>query len=382
LVQRDAAVAQRRRHGEACAETLWMRRRHVIRVGRRADGQQLGVNASATLLGVLERLQYERGGALTHDEPVAVFVERPTRHLRTVISRRHRAHGAEPANAELADHRLAPTAQDDVGITGANGGQPIANVVIPSRARRHDAMVRPGEPMANGNDSSGHIRDHHRHKERRQAIGPVLLPLDRLRLERLDTANTTAKDHADARLGLSRQPSGVDSGITQGLVTGDNRVLTEWIESLRELAIQKFERIEPFDIAREPCVERRRIEPRNRTGAALTTQGRGPKFADRIANRRERAHASDDNPLLHRHKCRGVARGARSPLRKAWSTSTRYASFIRYAFTAFTAFTAHPLLSNVEPMYAGQRGLARDDGWAPHDTTRGPARVGPATELA
>ena len=73
----DAGVLERDRRGARGLGAVGARLDHVVRVGRRAVAEQLGVGDRPARLGHLSRLEHQQRRALAHDEPVAPAVERP-----------------------------------------------------------------------------------------------------------------------------------------------------------------------------------------------------------------------------------------------------------------------------------------------------------------
>src|SRR5206468_2947459 len=88
---------------------------HVLRVGGEAVAEQLGVDRGTAGASVLELLQHDDGAGLTHDEAVALRVERARGALRVVVPPRERTHRAEAGDADTGDRRLRAAGEHHVG---------------------------------------------------------------------------------------------------------------------------------------------------------------------------------------------------------------------------------------------------------------------------
>ena len=108
-------VLQRVGHGEARALAVLRRRGDVIGVAAHAEADQLGVDARAALLRVLELLEDDRAAAVAEHEAVAVLVPGPARSLRRIVvawtapSPGRSCRGRRPSGGHLAaagDHHV------------------------------------------------------------------------------------------------------------------------------------------------------------------------------------------------------------------------------------------------------------------------------------
>src|SRR5439155_22524653 len=84
-------------------------------VERRAEADDLAVDAGAALQRVLPLLQQEHRAALAENESVAVPIKRATRLFRSVAALRQRVILVLAQDAHRVEARVGPAGQEDVG---------------------------------------------------------------------------------------------------------------------------------------------------------------------------------------------------------------------------------------------------------------------------
>ena len=120
VVRRQAGVVERQADGALGAFAVDAGRDDVVGVRAGAVAGELGEDAGAAALGVLQRLEDEDAGALGADEAVAVGVEGTAGLRRVVGAGREGAHDVEAGEAQLADAGLAAAGDHDVGAAEAD----------------------------------------------------------------------------------------------------------------------------------------------------------------------------------------------------------------------------------------------------------------------
>src|ERR1700682_2390460 len=93
----DASALHGRAHHAERAVAVLRGGGDVVRIGGHAVPDDLRVDARTALPRGLVFLEDEHAGALSHDKPVAIFVEGTTGARRLVVACRPGAQGAEPA---------------------------------------------------------------------------------------------------------------------------------------------------------------------------------------------------------------------------------------------------------------------------------------------
>src|SRR5690625_322454 len=170
----------------------------MVSVSRHPKPDQLGIDAGAAALRMLELLDVERTGTFAEHKTVASFVERTACAARVVIPRRQRLHRIESADPQLRHSRLRTTTQRRIRHPTLDQHQRVANVVIARCARRDHTVVRSSKSVADRDVPTGNIRDEHRYKERREPSGAVLYVVSGLLMEDLHPADPASEDHGNA----------------------------------------------------------------------------------------------------------------------------------------------------------------------------------------
>src|SRR5450631_3418654 len=88
-----------------------------------------GVNASASLLGVLDLFQHQNPRAFRENESVTFKIERPAGQSRGIVARRKRAHGSEATKTKRGDHRFARPANHHIHLAALDQPKGIADGV-------------------------------------------------------------------------------------------------------------------------------------------------------------------------------------------------------------------------------------------------------------
>ena len=195
----ELGVLQGELHGLGGADALRVRRGDVVRVGRAAAAEHLGVDAGAALLGVFEFFEDDDAGALAEDEAVAVLVERPAGALSgSSLRMRQGAAAMKPPRPIGGDGRLGAAGDHDVGVVPLNGVQGVADGVGGRGAGRRNGGVRTAQAEMDRDVAGGGVGDHLRDDERADAAGPVLDKAGVLLFEFVEAADAAADDDAAA----------------------------------------------------------------------------------------------------------------------------------------------------------------------------------------
>ena len=171
---------------------------HVVGVRRASVTGNLAINPGSSAFGVLIFLEDHDAGSLAHDKAVAVAVERPAGLLRLVISQAHRLHGCEAADPERGERGLASAREKNVRIAELDNAPGLAQRVVGGGARGHDAHVRAAKIVFHRDDSAGHVRNHHRDRERGDARRPAFQEALAFVLHGAQPADAASNDHAEA----------------------------------------------------------------------------------------------------------------------------------------------------------------------------------------
>src|SRR2546427_1772332 len=102
-----------RQHG-AGAVLGW--RGDLVRIGRRAITEHLGVDGRATSACVFEGLENDQRGSFAHYAPIAVEVEGLARGGSVLVARTDRVEGTERGEFCGVQHRVGATSDHDIGV--------------------------------------------------------------------------------------------------------------------------------------------------------------------------------------------------------------------------------------------------------------------------
>ena len=295
LVGLQAPILHRQLHGVPCASAVRRGGGDVVRVRGHAVAHDLGVHLRAAPLGVLPLLEDQHGGAVAHDEPVAILVERAARGLRVVVALRQRLHVGEARDGERRDRRLRAARDHEVGFVVADQIECVAHAVGGRRARRHGAVVGPLRSVAHRDERRSDVRHVHRHEERRHPTRPLLEQGATVLLEGLEAARAGADEHAGAPQ-VQLIPIVHEARVGHRLLRCADRELREQVVAADFLLVQELGRVEALDLAGELHGALGRVEARDRArprsagdealpGAldARPQRGHGPQTRDRHA---------------------------------------------------------------------------------------------------
>ncbi len=129
--------------------------------------------------------------------------------------------------------------------------------------------------------------------------GPRAAQLDAGVLDHRQAADAGTDDDADA-LGVllgDRQ-----AAVVEGLDARGDAVMDERIHVARFLRRDVLLDVEALDLAGDATGQRRRVEARDRVDARPAGEDVGPRFGDRVADRRDDAEAGDDDATAT-HAC-------------------------------------------------------------------------------
>ena len=174
VLGREASALESRLHAAETAVAVFGRRRDVIGIARHAIADDLGIDARAAPLGVLEILQHDDPGAFAHDEPVAILVVGARALRRRIVeARRERARRAKAGDGDPADRAFRATGDHHVGIAQRDQPAGIADRMRAGRARRHDGVIGPLELMLDRDVARRQIDQAARNEERADPAGAL-----------------------------------------------------------------------------------------------------------------------------------------------------------------------------------------------------------------
>ena len=263
----------------------------VVRVAARDD---LGVDAGAAALGVLDRLDHEHGRALGAHEPVARGVERARCGLGP-FARARRAeplHRGEARDDQRVDAGLAAAGEHDVGIAAADQLGGLHDGVRARRAGRDGRQVVAAQAELDRDRAARDVRQALRQEPRRDPV-PAAIAQDLVLLHhRVEAADGRAEEHAGARRILDRQ-----RGVVGRLLRGGEREQDVAVHATRFLGAGHGDRIEALDLAGHPDRHVARVELRDLGDAGAAREQRLPGLVRRQADRRHAADARDRDPF-------------------------------------------------------------------------------------
>ena len=189
LLGRDAGVAQRRAHDAVGAIAVLGGLRDVVGVAGHAVADDLGEDARAAALGVLERFHDQDAGAFADDEAVALGVKRAAGALRLVVARGERLHGGKSADAHGRDRGFRAAADHHFGVAALDEAEGIADGVRRSRAGRGRRRIRAARAVANRDHAGRQIDDGRGNEKRGDAARAAFEQLDVLALDDVEPAD-------------------------------------------------------------------------------------------------------------------------------------------------------------------------------------------------
>jgi hypothetical protein len=138
----------------------------VIGVAGVAVAEQLAVDPSPALPGVLQFLENQDGSAFPHHKPIPVTIKRATGALGFVIARAHGPHLGEAAHSEGNDGGFGTSGKHHGSVPALDGCPGFPDRMIARRARRTGGKVRAPELVVEREQSGSHVQDQHRDHER------------------------------------------------------------------------------------------------------------------------------------------------------------------------------------------------------------------------
>ena len=280
-------LLQRHRHRSDRAVRFFRLAGEVIRVGREAVADQLGVNRGAALPGAVEVFEDHDPRALAHDEPVTILVEGPAGLQRLVVPGRERAHRGEAADAHRGDRRLGAPRDHHVGIAATDDLERFADRVRGCGAGGTRRQVGPARVEPDGDLARCEVDDGRRDEERRDTPRAAFEKFLVFALDGLESADAGGNVDADAIGPLTRH---LESRIVDGELRGGERVLDEDVHLLDVFLVDELQRIERLDLARDTRRVLRRVETGNGSNPASPCAERVPV---RLCSDGERGHQPD-----------------------------------------------------------------------------------------
>ena len=261
---------------------------------------------------MLELLEYEDAGGLTHDEPVSLGVERAARPLRILVPPGECPHRAEAGDADLRDPGLRPTGEHHLGPPEPDLLHGSTDRHVPGGAGRALGAERSSRPELHRDPGGAHVRDDRRNRERADTIGAAdhqgLVAV----LEALQTSDSGCHRRSDALgLGLDRDPRVL---LRHARSREDH--LRETVHPPRLARVDPLGRIEILQLAGEVHAVVGRVEQRDRTSAALPRDEVLPERLSIVSERRHCAEPGDDDPrppVVRAHPTPPTSRGRRPP---------------------------------------------------------------------
>ena len=291
----DPGVTQRCAHAARGAVAVLAGGGHVVGVGTGAEAGQLGVDARAASAGVLVLLQHQDAGAVAEHEAVAPGVPRARGALGFVVAGGHGLHRAEAAHRGRRGAALGATGDHHVGIAVLDHAHGHADGVVGGGAGRHRREIGALEAADDAQLARQHVDDGAGHVERRDLARPALQELGRLLLDAEDAANARTDDRSDAvGIGLGD----FQARIVQGHERGRQSVVDERLHLLRVLGRHEGGGIEIADLPGDAGGEAGGVEMGDRTDAGTAVDHTLPGAGQVVAQRRDRAHAGDDDATV------------------------------------------------------------------------------------
>ena len=203
----DTGGIDRQPHAALQAFAIGRRRRHAVGVRRGAIADDFGERRRAARQRMIQRLDYQNGGALAHDEAVALRIERPRGALRFVVEmRRQRARRRETGQADALDAAFRAAADGDIGFAAADQAGAIAERLQTGGAGGDRCADRPAKTVMDRNLPGCEIDQERRHGERRQLARAALVDDVHRLLHGGEAANAGGEEGGGAvALGVGRR---------------------------------------------------------------------------------------------------------------------------------------------------------------------------------
>ena len=173
----------------------------------------------------------------------------------------------------------------------------LADRVRRRGAGRHDRKRRSLGILPDRDLARCHVRDDHRHEERRDLARAALEHALDLLLDGADAADARSDIDAEA-LRLDGAFS-IEAGILHGFVRGDERKLREAVVVLCLCLAEHGFSVEALDLGCDLDAEIRRIEGRDLADAALAGNQGIPALVCSETDGRDSADAGNDNSAVH-----------------------------------------------------------------------------------
>ena len=215
---------------------------------------------------------------------------------RRVVARVQRLHVLEAGQREGDDAVLGAAAQHDVLIAVADGAHGFADGVVGRRAGRHRAIVFALEAEAHGDVGRGHVGDELRDGQGRdtaRALGQQFFDLD---LGDVQAADARAID--DARAQRIERAWG-QAGLVDRLLGGCDGKVAVLVHALGLALLDILGHVEVLDLGGQLNLIVGDVHMGNGADAAFAFFERLPEGGHIVANRRDRAHACDDDSFHH-----------------------------------------------------------------------------------
>ena len=244
-----ARPLERLAHGADRAQALGMGGGEVVHVGGGAIAGDLGEDLGAAALGELHVLQHQHHAALPHHEAVAIEVERPAGLLGLVVALAHRFDLAEGAHGQGSDRGLRAAGEHGSRLTPLDDLGRFPDAVAGGGAGADDRVVRAPGAGVDRHQARGHVADHHRHREGRDAAHPPLQQRGVVLLDLLHASDARGDDDADV---VGVELGRVEVRVLKGLLGGGQGELAEAAHVAGRLAVHVPLGVEVLDLSRDP----------------------------------------------------------------------------------------------------------------------------------
>ena len=268
------------RHAHAAERAVAVRRRcgNMVGIARQPVAGQLGIDPSAARLGMVERFQHHRAGALAHHEAVAVLVVGARGALRIVIEPgRQRAQRREAGQRNAIDRGFRAARHHHFGIAERHHARGVANGMGAGRAGGDHRVVGAFQAEFDGDEAGCEIDDAAGNEERRHPARPLFPQCDGHIGDALDAADAGADHHAG--IGLIFVALRPPAGVVERLACRAHGVDDELVDLALLLRLHPLIGIEGAiaavaarDAAGDLTGDIGDVEPVDSFGAALTLE--------------------------------------------------------------------------------------------------------------